>query len=320
VRINEKALKGRDKGVTPLQRFFSFWDWIPRAVPWAGLRSHLWCADSAVGQRVGHASVARPRFLLVVVTVLVCSLSARAADEDGLLELWKQQMEMPDDHEAVIKACREFATAHAGDPLLPVVRGFEEWRMLRAGQQAEAFKMIEADLVAPAGSVNDGSRRLALGWMSRADREQVLPALQAYYRKEAAYPKTLEQLAAHPKLKAQPQPPWRDRFGKPWDYQLTGFAKLKGFTDQKYSLRCAVLGNTSELKTAVKLPYASRISAVPQQVIPAPGNTQAVKFKLAGSTAVVGVGQATGDLHVAFVGAKIIVVCDYTHWKILPRP
>lgn len=262
----------------------------------------------------------RPGFLLLACAVLICCISAHAAEEDALLELWKLQMETPDDHGAVITACREFAKAHAGDPLLPVVRGFEEWRMLRAGQQTEALQMFEADLALPPGPVNDGARRLALGWMTRADRERVLPALQAYYRKEIAYPKTLEQLAAHPKLKAQPQPPWRDRFGKPWEYSLTGFGKVKGFADQKYALRSAVLGETSELKVAVNLPYASRISAVPQQVIPAPGNTQAVKFKLAGGTAVVGVGQATGDLHVAFVGAKIIVVCDFTHWKISPRP
>lgn len=271
------------------------------------------------GGCLGQVPGTRPRFLLVVCLALTCSISARAADEDGLLELWKQHMATPDDHEAVTKACRDFAAAHAGDPLLPVVRGFEEWHMLRAERQAEAFKMIEADLTAPAGPVNDGLRRLALGWMTRVDREQVLPALQAYYRKEAAYPKTLEQLAAHPKLKAEPQPPWRDRFGKPWDYQLTGFAKLKGFADQKYSLRSAMLGDLSDIKSAVRAPYASRIQAVPVQVIPA-GNALAVKFNLPGSAAIVGVGQATGDLHVAFVGAKIVVVCDYTHWKIFPRP
>lgn len=260
------------------------------------------------------------RLLLVVWAVLVCGISACAAEEDGLLELWKQHMATPDDHEAVIKACREFATAHAGDPLLPVARGFEEWHTLRAGKQPEALQMFEADLTVPAGTVNDGARRLALGWMTRADRELLVPALQAYYRSEIAYPKTLEQLAAHPKLKGQPQPPWRDRFGKPWEYALTGIAKVKGFADQKYSLRSAVLGDTSEMKVAVKLPYAARISAVPQQVIPAPGNTLAVKFNLAGKTSVVGVGQAAGDLHVAFVGEKIIAVCDHTHWKILPRP
>ena len=262
----------------------------------------------------------RTRLLLVVWAVLVCGFSACATDEDGLLELWKQHMATPDDHEAVIKACRDFAVAHAGDPLLPVVRGFEEWHTLCAGHQREALQMIEADLAAPAGPVGDGARRLALGWMTRADREQVAAALQSYYRKEIAYPKTLEQLASNPKLKAESQPPFQDRFGKPWSYSLTGFAKLKGFTDQKYSLQSAVLGDVPDLKTAVKLPYAARISAVPQQVIPAPGNTLAVKFSIAGKTAVVGVGQATGALHVAFVGAKIIVVCDYTHWKIFPRP
>jgi hypothetical protein len=262
----------------------------------------------------------RTRFLLVVWAVLVCGISVRAADEDGLLELWKQHMATPDDHEVVTKACRDFAAAHAGDPLLPVARGFEEWHTLRAGHQREALAMFGEDLAAPAGSVGDGARRLALGWMTRADREQVAAALQAYYRKEIAYPRTLEQLASNPKLKSEPQPPFQDRFGKPWSYSLTGFAKLKGFADQKYSLQSAVLGDMSDLKTAVKLPYAARISAVPQQVIPAPGNTLAVKFNLAGNTAIVGAGQATGALHVAFVGAKIIVVCDYTHWKIFPRP
>jgi hypothetical protein len=32
------------------------------------------------------------------------------------------------------------------------------------------------------------------------------------------------------------------------------------------------------------------------------------------------IGAGAGDLHLAFIGAKIIVVCDHTHWKIFPRP
>ena len=262
----------------------------------------------------------RTRFVLLVWAAVLCSLCARAADEDGLLELWKQHMATPDDHATMMKACRAFAAAHAGDPLLPVVRGFEEWHMLHTGDGREALPMFEAELAAPVGPVTDGARRLALAWLTRSDREKVAAALQGYYRKEIAYPKTLEQLAANPKLKTAAQPPLQDRFGKPWNYSLTGFVKLKGFADQKYALRSMVLGDTSDLKFAATLPYGARIAAVPQQVIPAPGNTMAVKFNLAGGTAVVGVGQATGDLHVAFVGAKIVVVCDYMHWKILPRP
>ena len=268
----------------------------------------------------------RTCFLLVAIAFAFCSIAVRAADEDGLLELWKQHMATTDDHETVIKACREFSAAHAGDPLLPVVRGIEEWHTLRAGKQDEAFVMFEADLALPPSPLNDGARRIAFAWMTRKDREKVAAALQAYYRKEVAYPKALEQIAAHPKLKSAPPPPLNDRFGKPWNYALTGFEKvkgfekLKGFADQKYSLRSAVLGDLSDLKSAEKLPYAERISAIPQQVIPAPGNLLAVKFNLGKTTAVIGAGTAAGDLHLAFVGTKIIVVCDYTHWKIFPRP
>ena len=273
----------------------------------------------------GAWPVRRTRFLLVVWAVLVCSVAVRAADEDGLLELWKQHMAAPDDHETVIKACRDFSTAHAGDPLLPVVRGIEEWHTLRAGKHDEAFAMFEPDLALPPSPLNDGARRIAFAWITRKDREKVAAALQAYYRKEIAYPKTLEQVAAHPKLKSAP-PPLNDRFGKPWNYALTGFdkvkgfEKLKGFADQKYSLRSAVLGDLSDIKSAEKLPYAARISAVPQQVIPAPGNLLAVKFNLGKTTSVIGAGTSAGDLHLAFVGTKIIVVCDYTHWKLFLRP
>ena len=145
--------------------------------------------------------------------------------------------------------------------------------------------------------MNDGARHLAAGWLTRVDREQVAAALQAYYREQIAYPKTLDQLAGRPR-----SPPPTDRLGKPWNYKLTGFSKVPGFTDQKYSLQSATLGDVSDFKTAVQLPYASRIVAVPLQVLPAPGNTQAVKFNLGGSAAVVGVGQAAGDLFLAYVG------------------
>ncbi|MEA3212672.1 MAG: hypothetical protein QOE70_5729 [Chthoniobacter sp.] len=256
----------------------------------------------------------RSRFLLLFWAICFASLTAHAAEEEAVLELWKQHLATPDDHEAVVKACQEFTGAHAGDPLLPVVRGLEAWHTLRAGRRAEALQLMAADLTAPPGPVTDGARRLALGWMTRVDREQVAAALQAYYRKQVAYPKSLEQLPQ------ETRPPLSDRFGKPWTYKLTGFAKLPGFTDQKYSLQSAVLGDVSDFKGAVQLPYAARIVAVPVQVLPAPGDTLAVKFNLARGAAVVGMGQAAGDLYLAYVGTRIVVVCDFTHWKIFPRP
>jgi hypothetical protein len=253
-------------------------------------------------------------YLLLACFVAFMGSGARAADEDALQELWKQQVAKPDDHDALIKACHEFAAAHASDPFLPIARGLEEWHLLRSNKREDALQLMIADLTPAAGPVNAGAQRLAMGWMSRVDREQVAAALQAYYRKEVAYPKTLDL------VRPIAQFPPTDRFGKPWTYKLTGFGKVPGFTDQKYSLQSATLGDVSEFKEAVQLPYASRIVAVPLQVLPAAANTQVVKFKMGGSTAALGTGQGAGDLFLAYVGEHIIVVCDYTHWKILPRP
>lgn len=246
--------------------------------------------------------------------------AARAADEEGLVALWKQHMAAGDEHEAVIGACRAFSAAHASDPLLPVVRGIEAWHTLRAGRREEAFALYEADLALPPSPLNECARRLARGWMTRADREKVAAALQAFYRKEIVYPKNLGDIAAHPKLKTPPAFPETDRFGKPWEYGLVELQKLKGLPAQKYALRSAVLGDLSELKSAEGLPYAGRISAVPVRVIAMPDNTSAVSFKTPTGTALSLLGPGEGGLHLAFVGARIIVVCDHTHWKLLARP
>lgn len=257
---------------------------------------------------------------LSAMLLLLSAVSGFAADEDALVALWKLHMSAADEHETVIKACRSFAASHAADPLLPVARGIETWRTLRAGNRNEALAMWEADLALPPSPMNDCARRVAAGWLSRADREKVVSALHAYYRKEVAYPKELAQIAAHPRLKINPPPPDTDRFGKPWSYLLTGFEKLKGFPDQKYTLRSMVLGDSSDLNAAEKLPYGSRIVAVPQRVIAMPDNTSAVGFQIGASSLLSLLGPGSGDLHLAFIGTKIVVVCDHTHWKLLPRP
>lgn len=255
------------------------------------------------------------RLLLVVVAVCCSSFAARAAEEAALMALWKQHTEAPDAHEAMIKACRTFASTHSGDPLLPVARGMEAWHLLRCGRQDEAVQILTSDLSLPPGPVTDGARRMAQAWMTRLDRDLVTAALRAYYRKHVAYPKTLDQLPV------EGRPPLMDRFGKPWSYKLTGLAKVPGFEDQKYSLQSAALGDQSDFKAALALPHASQLVAVPQEVIATPGSSgQAVKFQVGGTSVLLGVGQATGSLRLAFVGDKILVICDDSAWKILPRP
>jgi hypothetical protein len=262
------------------------------------------------------------RILAALVCVLASVLQVHAASEEVLLELWQDHIAKPDGHEEAIKACRAFAKANAGDPLLPIVEDIEAWHHFRAGRTADALKLVEPHLTAPRGPVADAARAIAQGWFTRLDREKVAAALQLYYRREIAYPKTLDLLAKHPKIPADARPPFIDRFGQQWNYRLTGLAKATGFTDQKYSLQSMVLGDLSDMKSALAAPYASRITAVPAQIIPAPGGASAVKFSNVGKggTAIVAVGQASGDLHVAFAGAKIVVVSDFTHWKIFPKP
>jgi hypothetical protein len=260
------------------------------------------------------------RLWVLLTCVFVLSPNTHAADEDGLVTLWKQHIAATDEHESIIKACRSFYETHFNDPLLPVARGLEAWHTLRDGRRLAAFALWEADLTLPPSPINDCARRLASAWMSRADRENVVSALQSFYRREVAYPKDLAQIASHPRLKNEPKPPETDRFGKPWNYRLTGFEKVKGFADQKYELRSSVLGDISELNAAEKLPYASRILAVPQRIITLPDNSLAVSFGLGKTSSLSMLGPGAGDLHLAFVGAKIIIVCDHTHWKLLSRP
>jgi hypothetical protein len=243
-----------------------------------------------------------------------------AADEDGLINLWRQHTTAPEDHEMIIHACQSFASTHAGDPLIPVARGIEAWHKLRTGKLQEAFAIWESDFALPSTPLNDCARRLASGWMSRADRERVAAALQAYYRKEIAYPTDLAQVGSHPKLNSDQKPPETDRFGKPWVYSLTGLTRVSGFKDQKYALRSVVLGPLSELRAAQELAYGSKITAVPQRITTMPDNTLAVSFKIGNTVSLSLLGPGTGDLHLAFIGLKCIVVCDHTHWKIFPRP
>lgn len=267
------------------------------------------------------AATARFQHVLVALLfAIVLVSSARAANETALLELWQQHTATPEAHEEVISACRSFATANAGDPLLPVVQGIEAWHHLRAGRSADGLRLMEPHLTAPAGPITDAARALARGWFTRFDREKVTGSLQAYYRKAVAFPKTLDQLANDPKLPADARPPGTDRFGKPWNYRLTGFKTVSGFGDQKYALQSDALSDLSDLKAALKIPYASRIQMTPVQIVPGPGNTVAVKLSGKSGPAIIGVGQGAGALQVAFAGAQIVVLCDHAHWKIFPKP
>jgi hypothetical protein len=260
--------------------------------------------------------------LLVLVSCAFFALHARAANEAALLELWQEHIGAPTKYDDVIASCRAFATRNASDPLLPVVHGIEAWHHIAAGRPADGARLLEPYLSAPAGPITDGARAVAKGWFTRWDREKLKDALRLYYRKEIGFPKTLDQLASYKKLPAGTPVPLLDRFGKPWNYRLTGFQSVQGLSDQKYTLLSDALGETSDLQAATKLAYAARITVVPKEIVTTPTGGLAVKFQDSanGKTALVSVGTNSGELHVAFAGQSILVVCDHAHWKIYPKP
>jgi hypothetical protein len=259
----------------------------------------------------------RPRPIIGALTLLTLALfssPAPAANELGLKAVWDQHLATPNDHPAVISACRAFATANPDDPLLPVAHGILAWHLFQEQKTDEAIRLLQPYLEPKQGPVNDGARLVAQGWLTRTLRPQVMAALQAYYRKEVGYPESLAAIAAHPRIPAADHPPLNDLFGQPWDYRLVGFNKVPGFENQKYELQSPTLGASSDLTTALKVPYADGINLVPVQVWDR--NPPLVKF----DTGAFPVGQNINGIHIAYAGRDLVIVCNHSYWKIYPRP
>jgi len=235
------------------------------------------------------------------------------ASEKAVFELWEKHVSTPEDHRGFIESCREVVKANPNHPLLPVVRQLEIWHLFKTGQLTEAEKLLNTQLSLPDSPLNQDARRLAMGWLARLDREKVVNALKAYYKSEVEFPNNLSKLSGTVGL------PLRDRFGKPWVYSLTGFSKLGGFANQKYSLESEDLGDASDYQSVINLSYASGLEAEPVQMA-SDGGTPAVTFNLSGREVKMGVGQGVNGIFVSFIGEQIIVVCDNTFWKIFERP
>lgn len=251
-----------------------------------------------------------------------CVASADAANEAGLLKVWNQHMATPQDHESVIKACAFFITDNPSDPLKPIVQDIEAWHQFQSGRDKEASQTMSTHLTGTPDPVNEGASLLAKSWLTRIDRENVVAALQKYYRNEVGYPESLDALYTHAKIPAALHPPKTDRFGKPWVYQLNGTQKISGFLNQKYALSSSELGDFSDLKKALAAPYASQIVVKPLQVLPLLGDVTPVKFSTPEKniTVLLTPGKSGKDFYLAYAGAQIIVVCDRMHWKVFPKP
>jgi len=260
--------------------------------------------------------------------VLLLSSIAGAADEKGLWTLWQQHESSPSNHADVVAACRQFAKRNPSDSLLPVARGIEAWHLFKLGRVEEGKALL---LPRPAGegnTVQKGAGELARGWLTRLDIEQVKKCLQAYYRKEVAYPASVDDVATHPDIDKTLHPLTVDRWGARWRYRLVGFKGVPGFLDQRYEIACVKLGKTSDFREALELSYGDGIQIEPLRIAgDGAGPGSLVEFRKTGDGAsterkvfVLGAGRSWKGISLAYIGDNIIVACDRTHWKVFAKP
>jgi hypothetical protein len=266
-----------------------------------------------------------------LLACLPCADAQQELDERGLWDIWQKQAAAPDDHAGLVAACAEFNKQHSHDPLNGVADTFAAWHLLKMGKGAEATAILKRYARAMSNPLGRGTGILASAWLTRMDREQVRATLQFYYRKEIGYPRTLQDLAAYKGLPIDLKPPYKDRWDQAWSYRLVGLKTLPGLLDQKYELQSRKLGEGSDLAEALALGYGERIEAKAVGMRSATAGREIVDMLIGArasesysgpkdKASLASVGMWTEGVFLAYVGQRIILVCDYYHWKILVKP
>ncbi len=254
--------------------------------------------------------------VLGIALVMGCCAQSVAPNERGVWQIWAAGTNAPDDHAAVVAACKEFRTQTPQDPLVVVVAGLEAWRLLKLGNTKEATALLESMLVVPEAAtyLQTAGAELARGWLTRLDREKVRLALKKIYVRDIAFPATLEPIKA---LKIAALPPLNDRWGKPWTYRLE--SSIKGMASQHYVLESPRLGGRSDLAKMLALPYAGQITLEAARQSPVSADT--VEFiTSAKKTAYLQAGGNLDGVTVAYLGANLIVMADENHWRVVLKP
>ena len=249
---------------------------------------------------------------------ILAALPAGAADEAAFWSVWKTHLTATNLHDEAIAACDAFEAERPTDPLVAVTRQFKAWHLLKLGRNAEAAALLTPMVRPGSTGLDKGVSELARAWLTRLDREIVKAALQKVYSREVAYPEKLDVW----QQRDAGAPPLADRWGKGWKYRLTGFSRIPGLRNQKYELQALLLKDTSDLAAALSLPYAKQITVKPVRLRRMTSGPPMIVFKTGetGSEATMAAGTRSEGTFLAYVGDRIILLADYTHWKVLPKP
>lgn len=261
-------------------------------------------------------------FLFILAGRLV--FGASEPQETDLWTLWNLQTNQPAQHETIVTACQQMQKASPTNPLLPVSQGLAAWHSLHLGKTNEAIALFSAMVsAAPTTPTAAAGAEMGRRWLTRLDREIVRGALAAYYRKAIEYPINLQPLKkAMPGEKDAPLP-LADRWGAPWQYQLETFKIIKVARGQRYLLQSKTLGESSDLTKALERSYADRILLQPVSLTITGSGAQNVVFQTQDDRPekiLLSEGGQSAGVTLAYIGAKILILCDGDHWRVVTKP
>ncbi len=297
--------------------------WLNTAVKDALLGHNLLMKGKIMRLKITSGIIA----LLLSGSMCLAQTSQTAADEKGLWEIWKMQQDKPEEYASLSTNCLEFVKKNPKDPLSIVAMTMASWCLLKLDNKEAAAKLLRTvESPTKTDGLNMAAANMSKTWLTRLDMEQVKQALQLYYRQKIEYPKTLDLIKPFQK---SGQPPLTDRFGKPWAYGLAEFKALKklgtlyGMYGQQYTLRSVALGTNSELKAALKMPYASGMPLKPVKMLSGMPGKEMVQLETTDgkqTKVVIAIGTDSGGISLVYASPKLLILSDKNHWLILPRP
>ncbi|MBI2441576.1 MAG: hypothetical protein HYV35_09410 [Lentisphaerae bacterium] len=258
--------------------------------------------------------------LLLFIGMGLPSFGATVAEEQALWALWAAATNIPAQHEAGARACQQFQQTFPTNQLLSASQGLAAWHYLRLGKTNEALALLNAAASAAGTPVAQAGIEMSRRWLTRLDREKVRSALADYYRHNLEYPVNLQPLK---KTSPNSAVPLTDRWGAPWQYELTAFKVIKGARGQRYRLESKQLRESSDLAQALAEPYAGRIQLQNLSISTMGSGVRNVAFQLLGDKpekVLLSEGGQAAGITLAYLGAQIIIFSDGDHWLVLPRP
>lgn len=255
--------------------------------------------------------------LSACATVCVAQTTSTAPDEKTLWTIWKMTQDTPDDHAAIITACKEFKSKMKRDPLVVVTDGIAAWHNLKSGNISAAAQLLTPMISGrPSTPLRKAANYSARSWLTRVDMEGVKQALEIIYSDEIEYPKSLDPL----KMLKKHKPRMEDRWGRPWSYSLASLKYLIGISGQKYTIRSPTLGYKSDFAKALKIPYGSKMAVRPLSMGRDKVTIRFVTTDEKKKTVYIALGATRESITIAYIGKKLIVASNGDHWKIMPKP